>query len=112
MNSISFCGSSELIRDFVDRFLDTGQGVFEPLEETSEQYGTDLREIAGRTGADIAALERVVDFLVACDLPEADIRETLEGDEPWIVTLARDVRTLETYTSDGTILDVRIIEEI
>ena len=111
MNRISFSGSHSLVRDFYDRFLDRGPGIFEPLEETTEFYGSELRRIAASTGARIESLERVVDFLVASEIPDEEIDDLLTGDEPGVLALARDVDTLQRYQSDGTILDVRLTGE-
>ncbi|MCK4537861.1 MAG: hypothetical protein KAV42_03580 [Candidatus Krumholzibacteria bacterium] len=112
MNRISFHGSTHVIKDFADRFLDSPLASFEPLEETVDRYGTQLGEIASSMNVDIRCLEKIVDFMVSCDLPDSRIRVFLEGDSDELKILVRDVQLLEEYVQDGTILDVRVVDEL
>ncbi len=108
MNRISFHGSTHVIKDFADRFLEAPCSAFEPLEETVDRYGQQLGTISSSLGVEIKYLEKVVDFMVSCDLPDSRIRRILEDDNSELENLVRDVRLLEEYIEDGTILDVRI----
>ncbi|MBU8923065.1 MAG: hypothetical protein KOO63_14700 [Bacteroidales bacterium] len=112
MNRISFHGSTHVIKDFSDRFLDSPHAPFEPLEETVDRYGPQLGAIASSIGVDIRYLEKIVDFMVSCDLPGSRIRDLLEGDSGELENMVRDVQLLEEYVEDGTILDVRIEDEL
>ena len=111
MNRISFSGSGEFIRDFVDRFLESAGTRFEPLEETLERYRETLQEIAAEKRIDLRNLEKVVDFMVACDMPEERIERFLGVDDGGLESLARDAGILESYIEDGTIESFSIHEE-
>jgi hypothetical protein len=112
MNRISFRGSTHVIKDFADRFLDSPLASFEPLEETVDRYGPQLGSIASSMDVDIRYLEKIVDFMVTCDLPGSRIQAFLTGDSNELENLIRDVQLLEKYVQDGTILDVRIEDEL
>ena len=111
MNRISFSGSSDVVRDFVDRFLESAGTRFEPLEETLERYGEPIQEIAARKGIDQRQLEKVVDFMVACDMPEEALERFFSIDDGRLESLARDAAILESYVEDGTIERFRVQEE-
>lgn len=112
MNRISFNGSSEVIGDFADRFLDGSPGPFQPLEETEEIFGDLLADLAGSEDTDLRYLEKVVDFLVANDLPEKKIRSLITDRPQELVELANDARILEEYLLDGTITGVQVVKQI
>lgn len=111
MNRISFSGSSEVIRDFVDRFLESAGMRFEPLEETLERYRENLQEIAAEKRIDLRHLEKVIDFMVACDVPEEEIERLFSIGDGRLESLARDAGILESYIEDGTIESFSIHEE-
>jgi len=56
-------------------------------------------------------LEKVVDFMVACDLPEEEIERLFSIGDGRLESLARDAGILESYIEDGTIESFRIHEE-
>ncbi len=111
MNRISFSGSSEVIRDFVDRFLESAGTRFDPLQETIDKYRDTLLEIASQKRIDLRQLEKVVDFLVACDMPEDEIERFFSSNDGRLENLACDAGILESYIEDGTIENFSILDE-
>lgn len=112
MNRISFSGSSEVIEDFAERFLERSPAPFEPLEETAERYGEVLSGIAETHRVPLVHLEKVVDFLVMHDVPEEEIDRLLTGEVEELAGLARDAGILEKYVGDGTIIKFSVTGEI
>jgi hypothetical protein len=112
MNIISFRGASEVIGDFAERFLDPDPRSFEPLDETAHKYGKAIGEVACALGAEVRHLEKVIDFLVYNDVPEDDIWALLDDPSTELAALAADAAILEKYSTDGTIIETQVVDEI
>ncbi|HER42990.1 MAG TPA: hypothetical protein ENO08_00840 [Candidatus Eisenbacteria bacterium] len=111
MNRISFKGSSAVIVDFAERFLEIHPVRIEPDEEVRERYGRDLERLARSEHVEHRHLENVMDFLYEHGVPQAELDELVEARGGELAGLARDAAVLERYLSDGTILDVMIIDD-
>ena len=111
MNRISFKGSSEVIVDFAERFLELHPVRIEPSEEVRERYLRDLEGIAQSEHVEMRHLENVVDFLCEHGVSTAEIDDLVETRSAELASLARDAALLERYLADGTIHSVRVLEE-
>jgi hypothetical protein len=111
MNRISFKGSSAVIVDFAERFLETHVIRIEPSEEVREIYGRELESLARSAHVELRHLENVMDFLHEHGAPRAELDELVEARSGELADLARDVAVLERYLIDGTILDVMILDD-
>ena len=108
MNRISFKGTSRIVVDFAERFLELHPVRIEPADEVRERFGRALERIARAHEIERRHLENVADFLYEHGIPERDIAALCEGDGTGIASLARDAATLEGYLENGTIIDVRV----
>ena len=111
MNLISFKGSSEVLVDFAERFLEIHPVRIEPSEEVRERYGRDLESIARAEHVQLRHLENVMDFLHEHGVPRAVLDELADSRSGELAGLARDAAVLERYISDGTIIDITVNEE-
>jgi len=111
MNRISFKGSSAVLVDFAERFLETHPVRIEPDEEVRERYRRDIERLARSAHVEIRHMENVVDFLHEHGVARAELDELVEGRSGELADLARDAAVLERYLSDGTILDVVILDD-
>ncbi|MBN1164327.1 MAG: hypothetical protein JXB45_07095 [Candidatus Krumholzibacteriota bacterium] len=112
MNKISFNGATGVINEFKERFLTTGPGRLEPLEEVGERYGDILREIASAYAIEVRFLVNVVDYLLENAVLEAQVESIIEDKPEDLVGLARDVEVLEKYLRNGTIKSVTVFDEL
>lgn len=108
MNRISFKGTSRIIVDFAERFLDLHTVQIQPADEVREKYGRALERIARACDIELRHLENVADYLYEHGVPERDIKALCEGDGAGIASLARDAAMLEDFLHDGAIIDVRV----
>jgi hypothetical protein len=108
MNRISFKGTSRIIVDFAERFLELAPVRIEPADEVRERFGRDLERIARALDIELRHLENVTDFLYEHGVPEQEITALCAGDGAGISSLARDAAVLEGFLQDGTIIDVRV----
>lgn len=110
MNKISFKGSNAIIVDILTRFFSLD--VEAPtLVAVRERYGKILGKISVARAVDLSTLETLFDFLVTHGVTEERL-DRLTGERiDDLVQLARDVETLRNYRGDGTITDVRIVDE-
>ena len=111
MNRISFKGSSVVIVDFAERFLDLHPVRIEPSEEIREGYGRDLESLAKSEHVELRHLENVMDFLFEHGVVQSELDELISTRPGELAGLARDAAILERYLSDGTIMDVMILED-
>jgi hypothetical protein len=111
MNRISFKGSSGLIVDFAERFLELHPVRIEPSEEVRERYGRDLEPLARAEHVELRHLENVMDFLFEHGVVQAELDELTSVRINDLADLARDAAILERYISDGSIMDVMIIDD-
>ena len=111
MNRISFKGSSAVIVDFAERFLEIAPVRIEPCEEVRERYRRDLESIAKSGRVELRHLENVLDFLFENGVARAELDELTSTRARELADLARDAATLEQYISDGTIMDVMIVDD-
>ena len=111
MNLISFKGSSAVLVDFAERFLETHPVRIEPSEEVRERYGRDLERIAKAEHVQLRHLENVMDFLHEHGVPRSELDELTDTRSGELADLARDAAVLERYLSDGTIMEVTVHEE-
>ena len=111
MKRISFKGSSAVIVDFAERFLELHPVRIEPSEEVRERYGRDLENLAKSECVELRHLENVMDFLYEHGVAEAELDELTSTRMRELADLARDAAILERYFSDGTIMDVMIIND-
>ncbi len=111
MNRISFKGSSSVIVDFAERFLEIHPVRIEPSEEVRERYGRDLESLAKSGHVELRHLENVMDFLFEHGVSEVELDELTSTRTHELAGLARDAATLEGYLSDGTIMDVMILDD-
>ncbi len=110
MNKISFKGSNAIISDILTRFfvLDVKAPQFATVRE---RYGRTLGKISAARSIDLSILENLFDFLVTHGVTEERL-DRLTGERiDDLVQLVRDVETLRKYRGDGTIMDVRIVDE-
>ncbi len=111
MNRISFKGSSSVIVDFAERFLEIHSVRIEPSEEVREGYRRVLEALAKSEHVELRHLENVMDFLFEHGVAEAELDELASARTHELAGLARDAATLEGYLSDGTIMDVMILDD-
>ncbi len=110
MNKISFKGSNAIISDILTRFLDLDVKA-PPLATVRERYGKTLGKISTARSIDLSMLETLFDFLVTHGVTEERL-DRLTGERmDDLVQLVRDIETLRRYRGDGTITDVRIVDE-
>ncbi len=110
MNRISFNGASAVIVDFSERFLELHPVRIEPAEEVRERYGRDLESLAGAEKVELRHLENVMDFFYEHGVEQAELDELTSSRRHELAELARDAAVLECRLTDGTIMDVMIIE--
>jgi hypothetical protein len=108
---ISFKGSSAVIVDFTERFLELHPVRIEPSEEVREVYGRDLEEIANAEHVELRHLENVMDFLYEHGIAPVELEELTSTRACELADLARDAAILERYLTDGTIMDVMILDD-
>lgn len=108
MNRISFRGTSRILVDFAERFLELHTVQIQPADEVRERYGRALERIARSRDLELRHLENAADFLYEHGVPGSDIAALCEGDGAGMASLARDAATLEGFLRDGTIIDVRV----
>lgn len=108
MNRISFKGTSRIVVDFAERFLELHPVQIEPADEVREKFGRSLERIARARDIELRHLENVTDFLYEHGIPEQEIAARCEGDGAGIASLARDASILEEFLRSGTIIDVRV----
>jgi hypothetical protein len=108
MNRISFKGTSRIIVDFAERFLELAPVQIEPAEEVRERFGRDLEQVARARDIELRHLENVADFLYEHGVPGEDIAALCQGEGEGIASLARDAAILEGFLQNGTIIDVRV----
>lgn len=77
----------------------------------SIENGEALRRIAEKRYLEAGTLEKVIDFLEKHGVPEARIKQMIEDDVDDLVELADDVDILRGYMEDGTIMDVKVLDE-
>jgi len=111
MNRISFKGSSAVIVDFAERFLELHPVRIEPSEEVREKYGRDLENLAKSERVELKHLENVMDFLFEHGVVEEELEEYTTTRQRELADLARDAAILERYLTDGTIMDVMILDD-
>ena len=111
MNRISFKGSSAVIVDFAERFLEIHPGRIEPSEEVREGYGRDLENLAQAEHVELRHLENVMDFLFEHGIARDELEELTSTRTRELADLARDAAILERYLADGTIMDVMILDD-
>jgi len=111
MNKISFKGSNAIIRDIVSRFFVTGGDPARPCGEARARYVKAIEEIAKAGPVEPRTLELLLDFLIAHGATGARLDELTGERADELVQLALDVETLRRYRRDGTILDVRVVDE-
>jgi hypothetical protein len=111
MNRISFKGASAVIVDFAERFLESHPVRIEPAEEVRERYLRDLEDIAVSEKIELRHLENVMDFLYEHGVEQAVLDEMTASRGRELADLARDAAVLEEYLVDGTITNVKIVEE-
>ncbi len=111
MNRISFKGASSVIVDFAERFLELHPVRIEPAGEVRERYGRNLESLAGAEKIELRHLENVMDFLYEHGVEQAELDELPASRRYELAELARDAAVLERYLSDGTIMDVMILED-
>ena len=111
MNRISFKGSSAVIVDFAERFLELHPVRIEPSEEVREAYGRDLENIAKSERIELRHLENVMDFLFEHGVVQVELEELTSIRQHELADLARDAAILERYITDGTIMDVMIVDD-
>ncbi len=111
MNKISFKGSNEIVRDIVSRFFGIDGKPVQPSGEQLSRYAQSLGEIAAANSIEPRALERLLDFLIAHGVAKTRLDQLTGERVDELVRLAIDVETLERYRRDGTITDVRVVDE-
>lgn len=111
MNRISFKGSSAVIVDFAERFLEIHPVRIEPSEEIRERYRRDLEALAKTEHVELRHLENVMDFLFENGIVEDELDDLTSTRRRELADLARDAATLERYLEDGTIMDVMILDD-
>lgn len=111
MNKISFKGSNAIIRDIVSRFFGTGVDTARPCNEARARYCKAIEEITATRPVEPRTLELLLDFLMAHGATGARLDELTGKRADELVQLALDVETLHRYRRDGTILDVRVVDE-
>ena len=112
MNRISFSGSTLVIEEFVNIFLREERDFSDLQEESSLKYYDDLKKIASSGGVDRRYLERVLWFLVNCDIDEDEIGRLLGSDRGELVQLAHDAQLLEKHTRNKNIQRFCVIDEM
>ncbi len=111
MNRISFKGASAVIVDFAERFLELHPVRIEPAEEVRERYGRDLESLAGAEKVELRHLENVMDFFYEHGVEQAELDELTSSRRHELAELARDAAVLERRLTDGTIMDVMILDD-
>ena len=111
MNRISFKGSSAVIVDFAERFLEIHPVRIEPSEEIRERYRRDIEALAKSEHVELRHLENVMDFLFEHGVVVDELDELTSDRKCELADLARDAATLERYLADGTIMDVMILDD-
>jgi hypothetical protein len=111
MNRISFKGSNAVIRGLVSRILDVGGGRPQLPERARERYEKRLDEISDTRGIDRSSLDVLFDFLIAHGATKLRLDRLTGECEDELVQLAHDVEILRRFRLDGTITDIRIIDE-
>jgi hypothetical protein len=111
MNKISFKGSNVIIADILSRFFVLEGKAPPPLVTVRERYGKILGKISAARSVDLSTLETLFDFLITHGVTEERL-DRLTGERiDDLVQLVWDVETLRKYRRDGTITDVRIVDE-
>ncbi|MBN2071153.1 MAG: hypothetical protein JW814_06800 [Candidatus Krumholzibacteriota bacterium] len=111
MNRISFSGSSLIIEEFVHIFLREERDFSDLHEESSLKYCRRLGEIVSSEGVDRKYLERVLWFLVNCDVDEGEIERLITCGRDELVQLARDAEMLEKHKLNRNIKKFYIVDE-
>ncbi len=111
MNRISFKGSSGVIVDFAERFLEIHPVRIEPSADVRERYGRDLENLAKAERVELRHLENVLDFLFEHGVADDELEELTSGRTRELADLARDAAILERYLADCTIMDVMIVDD-
>jgi hypothetical protein len=111
MNRISFKGSTTVILDFAERFLEIHPVRIEPAEEVREKYGRELESLATAEQVELRHLENVLDFFYEHGLEQVELEKLVTSKRRELAGMARDAAVLERYLSDGTILDVAVHDE-
>jgi hypothetical protein len=111
MNRISFKGSSSVIEDFAERFLEAHPVRIEVLEETRERYGRELESLSARERVELRHLENVIDFFYEHGVSQDELDDLVGSRGGELAGLARDAAVLGRRLADGTILDVVVVEE-
>lgn len=111
MNKISFKGSNEIIRDIVSRFFGVdGEPVQQSGAERS-RYAHSLGEIAAARSVEPRVLGLLLDFLIVHGVAEERLDQLTGERVDELVQLSLDVEILRRYRRDGTITDVRVVDE-
>lgn len=108
-NRISFEGSTRILVDFAERFLELHEVRIQPADEVRERFGCPLARIAREREIELRHLENVADYLYEHGIPEGEIAALCEGRGPGIASLARDAAALEEFLRGGSIIDVRAL---
>jgi hypothetical protein len=111
MNRISFKGSSSVIVDFCERFLELHEVRIEPAPEIREEYARDLERVAKAERVELRHLENVLDFLYEHGTDRQELDDLTSSRCGELAELAKDAAVLERYLFGGTIVDVMIQEE-
>ena len=111
MNKISFKGSDPIIRDIVSRFLGMTGEPSPNSAAVAARYAGSLQDISKENSIEPGTLELLIDFLIAHGVKRTRL-DRLTGERmDELVQLAHDVETLRRYRRDGTITDVRVVDE-
>jgi hypothetical protein len=111
MNKISFKGSNEIIRDIVSRFLAVDDESAQPSGPGRSRYARALGEIAAARSVEKHVLTILLDFLMAHGVTEERLDQLTGERVGELVRLALDAEILGRYRRDGTITDVRVVDE-
>ena len=111
MNKISFKGSNAIIKDIVARFLAGDDGPIVPTDAERRWLETAAGKIDAAGAVDRQCLGFLLDYLVTHGWTKAKLDWMITERSDELVRLARDVGCLRRYMRDGTITDVRIVDE-
>ncbi len=111
MNKISFKGSNAIIQDIVSRFFGLDGKPVQPSGVKRSPNTKSLGEIAATSSIEPRTLEILLDFLTAHGVAKARLDQLTGERVDELVRLALDVETLKRYMRDGTITDVRVVDE-
>ena len=111
MNKISFKGSDPIIRYIVTRFLAMTGNSPSISAAVTARYEPSLKKISRKKSIDMGTLELLIDFLIAHGVKRKRLDQLTGERTDELIRLARDIETLQRYRRDGTITDVRVVDE-